>query len=432
MKDFADNSAGPRVDEVTSSLLQCVRAAYGPQVETKTNELAEKQDSPEKQCEGLFSRMKETGLLNFAPSPPTRSLIDKQAERQSLAGSSVDSGGPARDALAFADMPANKGRPKKERYDSAAKGDDVRPEAKDGIAEGDKRPSPLVALDKLKEIPELTKLIDTLKEKNIESASFEQTKDGKMAVVIKYDKARHVELNEKIGFGTVKSVDIDKEVTYTLSRTDKGLKIDDLKGISAQVNILGKDINQQLPSATIERDQDGKPVENQFSKISAKLGLDDAELCKFSDMLSDQHLTDFKARRTGAGRLSLHLETEAGTKTDVDLRKVSDNVTNVRLKRNDADHIPLNRKEGPVTVHGLDLGKSISFDLVSKGKDITFANLSGVTLNVSILRERDLQVRSVTVHHDKQGNPDTAIAEISRPVLKNRSKTVTVPLKEGQ
>jgi hypothetical protein len=303
-------------------------------------------------------------------------------------------------------------------------------ETSKGIAEADKAPSPLIALDKLKELPALTRLTDTLKDKGIESASFSE-KDGKLVVHITNEKARHVELNEKLGFGTVKSVDIAKEVTYTISKTEKGLKIEDMKGISAQVNILGKDITQQLPGTTIERGSDGKPVETPLSKISAKLGLDSGEMLKFTDMLFDQNLKNFQVKKTGDKALSMELETKAGTKAQVDLKKLSDTTCAVNIKRNDSDHIPINKKEGPVDVRKLDISKNISFNLSDKGQSITLSDIKGVSLDVNILRQRDLPVRSLTIHKDKDGKPESATADIGRPILKNRTKTVTVPLKDN-
>lgn len=452
MSDFAEGARAPKVDDVTSSLLHCVREAYGPAAEldqrltrSARDSLSSKDKVMSPAADALSGRAPMPAFLNFDPiqseSGSQRKTVvarDGNVIALSQRGTGLNAKeSPASDQRTAADDPPaidfpepDKGPEKKVKKDKPSDKTAERDKPVEGIAESDKRPSPMAAIGKLKEIPELTKLIDTLKDKGIEAASFEQTKDGKLLVRITNEKARHVELNEKLGFGTVKSVDIAKDVTYTISKTEKGLKIEDLKGISAQVNILGKDITQQLPGASIERDKDGKPVENQLSKISAKLGLDNGEMLKFTDMLFEQGLKGFEVRKAGEKGLSMQIETTAGTKADVDMRKVKDNVTNVQIRRNDSDHIPLNKKEGPVTVHGLDIGKNISFDLVQKGNDISFANLRGVSLNVSILKERDLQVKSVTVHHDKEGKPESATADISRPILKNRTKTVTVPLKD--
>jgi hypothetical protein len=86
------------------------------------------------------------------------------------------------------------------------------------------------------------------------------TEDGKVKIDIDRNKATKIDVNRKQGPVDVQSIDVAESISFKIGKDDKGLRLDDIKGLTVNAKFLTKDMKVDVRTARLDKQPDKAPV----------------------------------------------------------------------------------------------------------------------------------------------------------------------------
>lgn len=209
------------------------------------------------------------------------------------------------------------------------------------------------------------------------------------------------------------------DISFTLSHTPEGFKLDDMEGFSGSVT-RRRTRQSYTNSMTIGRDQNGTPYVDVDSSVKAIFGFRDSsnrfgegnfpegspmrQLMKHPDVLHEI-----------AGALRMFQKTD--DLKQITLKKNAQGAFDVTLNGTEDKHIPINQELKAVgaTVDSIDLAKTLSTTLSHDKDGVRLINMQGMSINIKgLLGDMKVTPKTVGLQKNADGVPVVHI-EIESP-----------------
>lgn len=247
-----------------------------------------------------------------------------------------------------------------------------------------------------------------------------KNENGKHKVTMHFDQGMTMPaINANIRGFRPGPTHVAQDISFTLSHTPEGFKLDDMQGFSGSVT-RRRTRESFTNSMTIGRDQNGTPYVDVDSSVKAIFGFRDS-----SNRFGEQNFPEGSPMR----QLMKHpdvLHEIAGAlrmfqKTDdlkqITLTKNAKGGFDVNLDGTEDKHIPINQeiKQAGATVESIDLSKALSATLSHDKDGVRLTNMQGMSINLKgLLGDMKVTPKAVGLQKNAEGVPVVHI-EIEAP-----------------
>jgi len=260
-------------------------------------------------------------------------------------------------------------------------------------------------------IGELNKALTAMDK--LQEASITRRDDGKHKIDMHFDQSTTAPpIKAKIRGFRPGATKIDEDISFTLSHSPNGVKIEDMEGFSGSVRgPLGKSRPTWTNGMHITRDEKGRPcvdidstMQGPFRKRESSNRFYEHNFPENSPIRTLMQRPDALSELAGA--LRMFQSTDDVTKASI--RRSGNGSFEVMTEAKNAKHIELNQKlpDSPLTVKSIDLDKTLSGTISHDTKGARLSDLKGMTVQLKTpLGEMAVTPRKVGLETNKDGEP---------------------------
>ncbi len=104
--------------------------------------------------------------------------------------------------------------------------------------------------------PTVTALLNTLQD--VQSVNLGVNRDGQLSLTITRGSDATIPVNQQQKGVNVKSVSLAKELSFNITNGERGIRLENIKGVKVNASVVGVDTTVELSSAGVERNDKGE------------------------------------------------------------------------------------------------------------------------------------------------------------------------------
>lgn len=255
--------------------------------------------------------------------------------------------------------------------------------------------------------------------------------DGSLQVRIRRKQGSAVPLIWRDGMQRASYTYWGSDLSFTLSQTERGIKLDGLQNVVTPVSGPFRTRNSYVKSVALEVDGHGVPYYRSTNVFWGRLGRDHWR----ENILTEWNLpTDdlLKQLRQNPGAMTELKDMLAKVQAfgQVKIIRTADGKLDVRIANNPVNQIAVKRQVGLQMVESIEVGKTLSFGVSDSGQTIKFENIKDVKINSVVFGQKiTVDLKSLVLSREKDGSV-FAKAAVTNPRAEGKTMIVPVSLKD--